>query len=44
MFDSKTNEKTLHPVIIDFGFAERIHCIWKPQIFYNVGSPSYMAP
>jgi serine/threonine protein kinase len=31
-------------VIIDFGYAERLHAKWKPQMFYNVGSPSYMAP
>ena len=40
----KTNEKIIHPVIIDFGFSERANCLWKPHIFYNVGSPSYMAP
>lgn len=31
------------PVIIDFGFCERI-LSQKPQLRYNVGSPSYMAP
>ena len=40
----KTNQTIIHPVIIDFGFSERVNCQWKPQMFYNVGSPSYMAP
>lgn len=34
----------IHPVIIDFGFAEHQHLLEKPNIFYNVGSPSYMSP
>lgn len=31
------------PKIIDFGYAE-IKGVQKPNIYYNVGSPSYMAP
>ena len=31
------------PVIIDFGYCEMI-LGKRPTIFYNVGSPSYMAP
>ena len=34
----------IHPVIIDFGFSERVNFFCKPQTFYNVGSPSYMSP
>ena len=31
------------PKIIDFGYAEIVG-VAKPKIYYNVGSPSYMAP
>lgn len=31
------------PLISDFGYCEIVG-IPKPKIFYNVGSPSYMAP
>lgn len=31
------------PKIIDFGYAE-IAGVPKPKMYYNVGSPSYMAP
>ena len=32
------------PVIIDFGYCENIKSKKKPQMYYNVGSPSYMSP
>jgi serine/threonine protein kinase len=31
------------PKIIDFGYAEIVG-VPKPKMYYNVGSPSYMAP
>lgn len=43
-FDIITHEKFYEPIIIDFGFAENMNSKWKPQKFYNVGSPTYMAP
>ena len=32
-----------NPLISDFGYCEIIGGV-KPKVFYNVGSPSYMAP
>lgn len=44
--DLKTCNVMLHdgqPLIIDFGYCEK-NGSQKPQVFYNVGSPSYMSP
>ena len=30
--------------IIDFGYCEVAEVCNKPQVYYNVGSPKYMAP
>lgn len=32
------------PVICDFGYSEVGGFLAKPKMYYNVGSPSYMAP
>lgn len=33
-----------NPVICDFGYSEIAGYLAKPKMFYNVGSPAYMAP
>ena len=35
--------KDKEPVIIDFGYCQKTYGA-KPNVFYNVGSPSYMSP
>lgn len=37
---SENNE----PVICDFGYCEVGGYMQKPKMYYNVGSPAYMAP
>jgi serine/threonine protein kinase len=37
-------EAGLKVAIIDFGYCEMEEVPNKPQVFYNVGSPKYMAP
>lgn len=32
------------PVICDFGYCEIAGYLPKPKMYYNVGSPAYMAP
>lgn len=33
-----------NPVICDFGYSEVTGYMPKPKMYYNVGSPAYMAP
>ena len=39
MFSAEGN-----PVICDFGYSEVTGYMQKPKMYYNVGSPAYMAP
>lgn len=43
LFKQKTSESK-EIVIIDFGYCEIEEVKNKPQMYYNVGSPKYMAP
>lgn len=43
LFQDLSNNKK-HLAIIDFGYCDMEEVKNKPQMFYNVGSPKYMAP